>query len=216
LVLGVVTAAGVFGSPAGCSSAGIAIKESLGYAKREQLVDKVQTARDAQAQAKQQFSSALAEFVAVTKVEVKDLETQYETLRAAAEKADARASAVSSRIRDVERVADALFSEWKKELSQYKSDSLRSASERQLNETRSRYDQLLSAMKQAESKMRPVQDAFHDQVLFLKHNLNARAIAALDTTVSQIQSDVSSLISDMEASIAEANRFIDQMQAGAK
>ena len=210
-MLGVVTAAGVFGSPAGCSSAGIAIKESLGYAKREQLVDKVQTARDAQAQAKQQFS-----FVAVTKVEVKDLETQYETLRAAAEKADARASAVSSRIRDVERVADALFSEWKKELSQYKSDSLRSASERQLNETRSRYDQLLSAMMQAESKMRPVQDAFHDQVLFLKHNLNARAIAALDTTVSQIQSDVSSLISDMEASIAEANRFIDQMQAGAK
>lgn len=50
-------------------------------------------------------------------------------------------------------------------------------------------------------------------MLFLKHNLNARAISSLETTVAALETDVSALIADMEASIAEANRFIEAMQA---
>lgn len=198
--------------PSGCSSTGIAIKESLGYAKREQLVDKVEDARDSQQEAKKQFESALAEFIAVTGVETGELEAQYKKLKGAYDRSESRAETVSSRIRDVERVADALFAEWNNELKQYNSDQLRRASQQQLNDTKSRYEQLLGAMKQAESKMQPVLAAFKDQTLFLKHNLNARAIAALQGTVTQIQSDVTSLIKEMESSIAEANSFIDQMQ----
>ncbi len=67
-------------------------------------------------------------------------------------------------------------------------------------------------MKAAEAKMDPVLAAFHDQVLYLKHNLNARAIASLQVTAGQIQSDVGSLVKEMEAAIAEANAFIDQMK----
>lgn len=53
--------------------------------------------------------------------------------------------------------------------------------------------------------------AFYDQVLFLKHNLNARAIASLKGNVASIESDIAVLIREMEASIREANRFIDAM-----
>ena len=197
---------------AGCSSTGIAIKEQLGYAKREQLVDKVEDARDSQTEAKKQFESALAEFIAVTGVDTGELEGQYKKLKSAYDRSETKAAAVSSRITDVERVADALFAEWNTELKQYSSESLRRASQQQLTDTKSRYQQLLGAMKQAESKMQPVLAAFKDQTLFLKHNLNARAIAALQGTVNQIQSDVTSLIREMESSIAEANSFIDQMQ----
>jgi len=119
---------------------------------------------------------------------------------------------VHGRIRDVERVADALFKEWKAELAQYSNENLRQASQKELDATRTKYDALLGAMKSAESKMQPVLNAFKDQVLFLKHNLNARAIASLQGNVAQIQSDVGTLIKEMEASIAEANAFIDQMQ----
>lgn len=205
-----------FGHLGGCASTGIAIKEGLGYAKREQLVDKVQSARDSQTEAKKQFESALAEFIAVTGVQTGELEGQYKKLKGAYERSEAKAEAVSGRIRDVERVADALFSEWQAELKQYSSDQLRRASEQQLADTRSRYKQLLSAMKQAEGNMQPVLAAFKDQVLFLKHNLNARAIASLQTTVGQIQAEVTGLVKEMEASIAEANRFIDQMQGPAQ
>ena len=67
------------------------------------------------------------------------------------------------------------------------------------------------AMRNAESKIEPVLVPFRDQVLFLKHNLNARAITSLQNELVSIQSDVSLLIQEMEKSINEANTFIDSL-----
>jgi hypothetical protein len=201
----------------GCSSASIAMREKvLGQAKRDQLVNRVEDARDSQNEAKKQFQSALDEFIAVTgagsDAKVADLEARYKKLKSEYDRSESRAQTVRDRIASVERVADALFREWKAELSQYSSAQLKAASEQQLNDTQARYGQLLGVMKQAAGKMDPVLAAFKDQVLFLKHNLNARAIASLQGTATQIQTDVGSLIRDMEASINEANSFISQMQ----
>ncbi len=196
---------------AGCASTTIALKEQLGYAKREQLVDGVQDARDAQEQAKEQFASALDEFIAITEVDVGELESAYGKLQKELDRSESRAEAVRDRVRSVERVADALFTEWEKELEQYSSAELRASSRDQLETTREQYGQLLGAMKKAEAKMEPVLAAFRDQTLFLKHNLNARAIASLEGTVGELEQEIAALISDMEASIAEANAFIDAM-----
>jgi hypothetical protein len=210
----VIVAAGVSCVAGGCSSTTIAIKEKMGIPKREQLVARVKDARDGQQEAKQQFASALHEFMAVTGASGGDLEAKYDKLRKEYERSESRAEMVHSRIKDVERVAEALFKEWKAELAQYSSESMRQASQRELEATRVRYDGLIGAMRAAAAKMQPVLAAFKDQVLFLKHNLNARAIASLQGNVAQIQTDVGNLIRDMEASIAEANAFIDQMQKG--
>jgi len=51
-------------------------------------------------------------------------------------------------------------------------------------------------------------------VLFLKHNLNAQAIASLGAQVGEIDSKVQDLVREMEASIAEANEFIAAMDSG--
>lgn len=197
----------------GCSSATIAIKERFGYAKREQLVSRVQEARDGQMEAKQQFESALAEFLSVTGAKTGELETKYNTLKREQERSESRAAAVDGRITEVERVAEALFKEWKAELGQYSSDALRRASEVQLADTRAQYDKLIGVMRGAAAKMRPVLAAFRDQVLFLKHNLNARAIASLRSNADQLQGEITALVREMEASIAEANSFIQQMRA---
>lgn len=199
---------------AGCASTRIAVAEQFGYAKREQLVDRVEEARDGQVEAKQQFESALAEFLSVTDLKgtLGDLEARYEKLNNAYERSEGKAGAVSERIERVEQVATALFKEWDRELEQYSSESLRRASEQQLRDTQARYDRLLRAMRAAESKMKPVLAAFKDQVLYLKHNLNARAIAALQGTAGEIERDVGGLIREMESSIAEANTFIEQME----
>jgi len=109
-----------------------------------------------------------------------------------------------------------MFKEWNDELKQYNNPDLRRASEKQLYETKDRYNQLITVMRQASSKMDPVLTAFHDQVLFLKHNLNAQAIASLQNTAKGIETDVAALIKDMEASINEANQFISQMDASKK
>lgn len=218
ITAGVVAAllAGAVCGP-GCSSTTIALKESLGIPKREQLVARVKDARDGQEAAKEQFASALDEFLAVTgagaDASVAELEKRYDRLRKAYERSESRAGAVRSRIQSVRNVAEALFREWKQELSQYSSDQLRRSSEQQLEQTREQYDRLIGAMEAAAAKMDPVLVAFKDQVLFLKHNLNARAIASLQGNVAQVQTEVGDLIREMEASIAEANAFIAQMQA---
>lgn len=195
----------------GCSSAYYGTMEKLGYHKRDLMVSRVESARDAQQDAKKQFESALEKFSSVLEVDGGELEEKYEQLKTAYDNSNARAKTVRHRIKAVEDVSEALFEEWQAELDQYTSDSLRRSSARKLTQTKRQYAQLIGAMKRAEKKMEPVLLAFHDQVLFLKHNLNARAIASLQTELISVEAEVNSLIRDMEASIKEADAFIDAM-----
>ena len=198
---------------AGCQSAYYGAMEKFGYEKRDILVNRVEDAREAQQEAKKQFESALAQFIAVTNFSGGELEQQYNKLKGEFDDSESRANTVRKRIADVERVAQDLFSEWEKELTQYTSPELRRSSQSQLNTTRARYRELIGAMKRAEKKLDPVLAAFHDRVLFLKHNLNARAIASLKAERAKIQADITTLVADMNRSIAEADRFIKDMSA---
>ena len=60
--------------------------------------------------------------------------------------------------------------------------------------------------------MDPVVATFRDQVLYLKHNLNARALAQLATTNHALEADITRLIADMEASIKEAEKFVKELK----
>ena len=71
---------------------------------------------------------------------------------------------------------------------------------------------MIKAMRNAESRMDPVLVALKDNVLFLKHNLNARAIASLKTEFQAIEQDVELLIAEMRKAIASSDAFIDSMQ----
>lgn len=197
----------------GCQGVYYKTMETFGKHKRDILVDRVEKARDSQEETKQQFQSALEKFSSVVKVPTSELQNKYNQLKSELDKSEAKAKEVSTRIADVENVAEALFDEWQSELEQYTNKDLRRTSEQKLKQTRGRYDQLIGAMKQAERKIAPVLSAFRDQVLFLKHNLNAQAIASLQGELVSIESNVASLIKEMDASIAEANAFISTMAA---
>jgi ABC-type transporter Mla subunit MlaD len=209
LALSIVTTALLLAS--GCRSTYYNTMEKLGYPKRDMLVDRVQNARDAQQEAKEQFESALEEFSAVVHFEGGQLEATYKKLNTELERSKSKAKAVRSRIKDVERVAEALFAEWEKELDQYANEQLRDSSEEKLGRTRQRYARMIAAMQSAEMKIGPVLSAFADQVLFLKHNLNAQALASLQSELIAVETDIAGLIKEMETSIAEANTFIESM-----
>jgi len=194
-----------------CQSAYYKTMEKFGYHKRDLLVERVQEARDAQEGAKDQFRSALDRFSAELGVPGGDLREKYDALNGEFEASEKRANEVHKRIASVQEVAGALFEEWEAELRQYSSAALRKDSERKLRDTRKQYSQLLGAMKRAETKLDPVLDSFRDQVLYLKHNLNAQAIASLQGELRSIEANVGKLIREMEASIAEADAFIQAM-----
>lgn len=196
----------------GCRSTYYAAWEKLGWEKRDILADRVEEARDAQQDASEEFKTTLQRFKELTQFEGGKLESVYNKLSSQYERSEARASEVTDRIEAVDQVAEDMFSEWEKELEQYQSRDLRSRSEKQLRDTRSRYGELLAAMRKAEERMPPVLAQFKDQVLFLKHNLNASAIASLQGTTSEIELDVNQLIKEMDAAIEEANQFIGTLK----
>lgn len=206
-------AVAVVGS-SGCQSAYYKTMESFGVHKRDLLVGRVESARDAQSDAAEQFDSALEQFQSVLGSSGGELQDKYETLKAALDRSESRAAAVGDRVDAVEQVADALFDEWEDELDQYTNRDLRRSSAKQLEGTRSEYERLMKAMRRAESKIEPVLTVFRDQVLFLKHNLNAQAVASLRSELGTVESEVESLVREMKRSMAEADAFISKMGAG--
>jgi len=195
-----------------CKAATYNVYETFGIHKRDILVERVEEGRDAQDEAKEQFQSALEAFREVVDFDGGDLERLYSDLKGEYERCESRVKQVRGRVDAIEEVAEDLFSEWKDELDQYKDPDLRSKSEATMRSARARYEELIDAMRRAEQRMEPVLGVFHDHVLFLKHNLNATAVASLQGTLVSIEDDVAGLIADMEASIAEADAFIATME----
>lgn len=195
----------------GCQSAYYATMEKVGVHKRDILVDRVEETQEAQTEAQEQFQDALEQFKSVVQFDGGELESIYEALNDEYEDSASAAETVSDRIDAVEDVAEDLFSEWQDELEEYQSAKLKRSSDKKLKATQRQYKKLISAMHRAERKMEPVLATLKDNVLYLKHNLNASAIGALKGELSGIQKEVAVIISEMNKSIAESNRFIQAL-----
>ena len=169
-------------------------------------------AQEAQQTAKQEVASAYEQFTTLVKVDGGELEKTYNRLKDAVDDTQESVEEVDERIAAIESVAEDLFEEWQDELGQYSSSTLRKSSEQKLRDTKIRYKRMLASMKSARSRIDPVLHVFQDHVLFLKHNLNARALASLKSEVVSIEGKVGRLIKEMEKAIAEADRFIQTME----
>ncbi len=201
----------VFLLPA-CSNVYYSAMESVGVHKREIMVDRVEEARDSQKDAKDEFLTALEQFKSVVNFQGGNLEKEYNRLNDTLQRVEAEADEVHKRIVAVEDVSQALFKEWRAEIDQYNSESLRRSSRRKYDTAQSKYQGLMQAMKRAESRLEPALIPLRDQVLFLKHNLNARAIAGLNSEVGSVQANVDNLVRDMERAIAQADAFIASLE----
>ena len=85
---------------------------------------------------------------------------------------------------------------------------LKNRSAAMLRDAKDRQSVYMKAMRKTESQMTPVLTAFHDQVLFLKHNLNARAIGSLKGTAASINTDVTAVMKSIDSSMQEADKLI--------
>lgn len=197
---------------AGCSTAYYGAMEKFGFEKRHILVDRVEDGRAAQQEAQEQFQSALDRFKAVSGFRGGDLEAKYDELNGEYERCELRATAVRDQVSSIDRVASDLFSEWEAEIGEMQNANLRRDSQSKLAATKQQYATYIAAMRKSESKMDPVLTAFRDQVLYLKHNLNAQAIGSLKGNVGSIEKDVDALVREMQKSITEADQFLATMK----
>lgn len=198
----------IFFTCSGCAKTYYGVMGKVGIPKREILVDRVEKARDSQQDAQEQFKSALEQFGAVVQLQETDLKKAYDKLDAEYEASNDAANEVSTRIKRIESVADALFEEWQQELDLYQSTELRRSSKRQLQTTRTRYADMLDTMHQAEKSMEPVLRIFRDNVLYMKHHLNAQAIGSLQSEFATLEGEIDILLERMNDAIASSNKFI--------
>ena len=215
LIVALAAAAALLSLP-GCDTIYYKTMKKFGVEKRDILVTRVRDAREAQQKGKEEFRSALERFKSVVETDGGTLEEKYNKLNKELERSEDRAKDIHERVKKVKDVADDLFDEWDKELGKYQDRQLRAESERELKETRRRAQSVIKAMEAADKRVDPVLQPLRDRVLFLKHNLNASAIGALDKELVALRTNVDALVADLESSIAEAEAFINQMDAEAK
>ncbi|MDT0605153.1 DUF2959 domain-containing protein [Thalassotalea castellviae] len=197
----------------GCQSAYYSAMEKVGTHKRDILIDRVEEATTSQEEAKEEFISALEQLSKLIAFDGGELQTQYELSKDSFESSQEAAEEVSARIDAIEDVAEALFDEWRDEIKQYSNQSLKRQSERQLNTTEKRYLTVIKAMHKAEDRMSPILASLKDNMLYLKHNLNAKAIGALKGEYKVIKQDIDRLIMQMNQSIKDSQAFITALKS---
>ena len=197
---------------AGCQTIQYEALEAVGIEKRNILESRVEAASEAQDEAGEQFETTLERFRSVVEFDGGDLERAYRRLNREYERSVDRAEVVTQRIEAVERVAEDLFAEWEEELERYSSADLRASSRELLAQTRTRYASMIRAMRRAERTIDPVLQAFEDQVLFLKHNLNSMAVDAIRGELGEIEAETENLLAAMRDSIEEADQFIETLK----
>jgi len=192
----------------GCSSVYYKTMQKLGKEKRDILVQRVKDTKKDQEETKEQLKTTMEKFQELTGFQGGDLEKSYKKLNDEYERAAGQANKLHERIKSIDQVSNDLFSEWQKEINEMRNSQLKSRSTAMLRDAKDRQANYMKAMRKTEDQMTPVVAAFHDQVLFLKHNLNARAIGSLKGTSAKINTDVAALIKSIDSSMQEADKLI--------
>ena len=201
-------AAGLFLS--GCNSVYYKTMEQFGKEKRHILKSDVKDVRQSQTKAQREFQDALTTVKELYGFSGGDLEQFYKRLKTNYEDCESRANQIEKRINTVEEVAADLFKEWDAEIAQIQNPEMKASSLQSYADSKEQYERLQKVMKDSTKGMYPVLAKLRDTMLYLKHNLNAKAVGVMGGEVDSIEQDVEKLIFDMNASVDEAEVFINR------
>ena len=196
----------------GCASVQYSALEKVGIHKRDILVDRVEDARDSQSETREHLVSAYQELSTLIGHDGGELEAQYKRLDKEVERSRDSIEELDDRLTAIDRVSDDLFEEWESELDLYSSQMLRAEQEKKLAEARRQFRVMRDRMQVARNRADPVMAVLNDNVLYLKHSLNAQALAALRGQAILLEGEVEALIRDMQVAIDEADAFIANMR----
>lgn len=196
----------------GCASVQYSALEKVGIHKRDILVDRVEDARDSQSETRENLVSAYEQLSQLVGHDGGELEAKYKRLNKDVERSRESVEELDERLESIDRVSEDLFEEWEAELELYNNSTLRAEQEKNLAQSRKQFRKMRDRMQVARNRVDPVMAVLNDNVLYLKHSLNAQAVAALRGEASKLEGEVEALIRDMQIAIDEADAFIDKMR----
>lgn len=199
-------------SSTGCNnSLGYDIQEAMGTPKRQVLLSRVQDTRDSMKETKKVFASAMLQFGSVYKESGSKLENKYVILKKEYDACNSKASSLRSQIANVKSIGQVLFQEWQKELDQFTNEQMRKLSEVKMQQTREKYVAMTDSMDRVSARMSPVMSSMSDQLLNIKHSLNALIVVSLEEELIQLRGQMDNLMAEIDASIENCNSFIGSM-----
>jgi len=192
---------------AGCQTAYYSFWEKLGREKRDLLEANVRSAESGQLEVQKHFKDTLSRIRTEFKVEGGSLENVYDSVSADNDRATDKANTLRKRIANVKTIADDLFVEWRREARTIQTARLRQDSELKLETSRHRFDRMYASMRKVEKAMDPVLARLNDQTLYLKHNLNAKAVNALQGELRDVEKEITELNKFISDSIQSSEKF---------
>ena len=184
--------------------------KASGQYKRDLLLNRVEKARQCHERAKNQFEVVLANYADIIDANAGDIRNEYNKLNRECKRARKISKDIYRKVKDVEDIGKPLFRNWEDELGEYNNEAIRRSSEEQLDITRRNYLKLVHSIKSTEGKTAVVLASVNDQVLFLSHNLNTKALTAFKKEVASLKLQVNGLVKHMQNAINEAEDFVDE------
>ena len=97
-------------------------------------------------------------------------------------------------------------------MEKFSSSVARRSSEEKYRQMQTRYDAVINSMERVCDKFYPALSAFKDQVLLLKHNVNAQSEVVSGADLAIAEREISLLTQEIDRAMAEADNFIRQMR----
>lgn len=177
---------------------------------QEDLVERVRGAQDEVSEGREDFGAAFNLYQRLSAPQAVELDELSDDFADSIESCAARASDVAERIESVRGEADALFKGWNEQLARFSGETLRKKSEAMMLDTQARAQRVLAALERVEARAQPMLLKLQDYALFFHHNLNARAIATLQDTYKDFDSEFKALEGEFGKAQAEITAFLDQ------
>lgn len=153
--------------------------------------------------------TALAKLQAIVAPEFSgDATKSYAALITDVERSEQQAAALLESVTPMSASAETVFRRWTSDLESFGNTRLRQRSQARLEETRTRYLAVVRAAQAAQIAYDAYNADLGDHALFLGHDLNASAVAALRPEVSVLEEQVAELDRRFESCASAAKEYV--------
>lgn len=180
---------------------------TTGPQRAAKLASRVEDSRQALQQTKIHIQEALAAASAMGETEGGKLESDFKHLDSQVKDTGEKIIEFRNRMAEMNKASDDYFMRWATELDRYTTEELRKRDEARLEETRGRYNEVVTAMQRPDDKLNPLWAQLHDLALFLNHNLNPEGVSSVKDTIKKLNADAADLYTLIDAAVGEADNF---------
>jgi chromosome segregation ATPase len=175
------------------------------------LVSRVEESRRALQVAEAQIRSTFDTANSLGQTEGGNLQSDFQRLNSEIELSNEKRDEFRKRVDSMDKTSASYFTTWAADLDKFQTEEFRSRSEARLEDTRGRYNQLMTTMQQADEQFNPVLAKLHDVSRYLSFMLNPTGVASVKTSVSEMSSEATDLYTAIETAVQEADGFVTLM-----